>query len=92
MADLNAQSAPSASNHGRFVSAVAQLTNGWVREGLITAADRRALRRAASVDKPPKAPKSMKLPKSVKSEKSVKSVKDARSKKAAAGSKKSSKR
>jgi len=36
MADQIAGVAAGARNHGAFVSAVAQLTNGWKREGLIT--------------------------------------------------------
>jgi hypothetical protein len=100
MADLIAQAAANASNHGQFVSAVAQLTTGWVREGLLTGADRRALRRAASADRGPKStkePKSAKAPKSEKStkvpksEKSGKSDKSAKSLKDAKSTKKSTK-
>ncbi len=48
MADLIAQLAASASNHGQFVSGVAQLTNQWVQDGLITGQQKGAIQSAAA--------------------------------------------
>lgn len=46
--DLITQLAASARNHGDFVSAVAQLTNQWVRDGLITGMQKGAIENAAA--------------------------------------------
>ena len=46
--DLIAQLAASARNHGAFVSAVAQLTNQWIQDGLITVQQKTAIQRAAA--------------------------------------------
>ncbi|HEX5733225.1 MAG TPA: PA domain-containing protein [Blastocatellia bacterium] len=48
MADLIAQLAASASNHGQFVSGVAHLTNQWVADGLITGQQKGAIQSAAA--------------------------------------------
>jgi hypothetical protein len=48
MADLIAQLAASAGNHGQFVSAVANLTNQWVEQGLITGQQKGAIQSAAA--------------------------------------------
>jgi hypothetical protein len=48
MADLIAQLAATSSNHGQFVSAVAQLTNQWVQDGLITGQQKGAIQSAAA--------------------------------------------
>lgn len=48
MADLIAQLAASASNHGSFTSAVAHLTNQWVLDGLITGQQKGAIQSAAA--------------------------------------------
>jgi PA domain len=48
MADLIADLAEGASNHGDFVSAVAHLTNQWVADGLITGAQKGAIQSAAA--------------------------------------------
>jgi PA domain len=48
MADLLADLAENASNHGDFASAVAHLTNQWVAEGLITGAQKGAIQSAAA--------------------------------------------
>jgi hypothetical protein len=48
MSDLIAQAAAAASTHGGFVSAVAQLTNGWQAAGLITGAQNGAVQNAAA--------------------------------------------
>jgi YVTN family beta-propeller protein len=48
IADLIAQAAAQATNHGQFVSAVAHLTNTLRRQGIITNAQRTAIRRAAA--------------------------------------------
>jgi len=46
--DLIAQLAASSANHGRFVSAVAHLTNEWVASGLVTGRQKGAIQRAAA--------------------------------------------
>ena len=48
MADLIAQLAASSGNQGSFVSAVAQLTNQWVADGLITGQQKGAIQSAAA--------------------------------------------
>jgi hypothetical protein len=48
MADLIAELAASASNHGAFTSSVAHLTNQWVADGLITGAQKGAIQSAAA--------------------------------------------
>jgi hypothetical protein len=48
MADLIARLAESASNHGAFVSAVANLTNQWVADGLMTGQQKGAVQSAAA--------------------------------------------
>ena len=48
MADLIAELAESASNHGAFVSAVANLTNQWVTDGLMTGQQKGAVQSAAA--------------------------------------------
>jgi hypothetical protein len=48
MADLIAQLAESARNHGAFTSAVARLTNQWVVDGLITGQQKGAIESAAA--------------------------------------------
>jgi hypothetical protein len=47
-ADLIAQLADPAGNHGGFVSSVAHLTNDWVAAGLISGAQKGAIQRAAA--------------------------------------------
>jgi hypothetical protein len=48
MADLIAQLAASARNHGAFASGVANLTNQWVQDGLITGQQKGAIESAAA--------------------------------------------
>src|ERR1044071_2340433 len=48
MSDLIAQLAATARNHGEFVSGVANLTNQWVRDGLITGQQKGAIQSAAA--------------------------------------------
>ncbi len=48
MSDLIAQLAASARNHGQFVSAVTNLTNQWVQQGLITGQQKGAIQSAAA--------------------------------------------
>jgi hypothetical protein len=48
MADLIAQLRANATNHGDFVSAVAQLTNQWVADGLITGKQKGKIQSAAA--------------------------------------------
>ena len=48
MADLIAQIAAGAGNHGAFVSGVANLTNQWVADGLITGQQKGAIQSAAA--------------------------------------------
>ena len=48
MSDLIAQIAATARNHGQFVSGVAQLTNQWVQDGLITGQQKGAIQSAAA--------------------------------------------
>ncbi len=48
MADLIAELAASASNHGQFVSGVAHLTDQWVADGLITGQQKGAVQSAAA--------------------------------------------
>ena len=48
MADLIAALAANANNHGDFVSAVANLTNQWVADGLITGRQKGAIQSAAA--------------------------------------------
>lgn len=47
-ADLIAQLAASSTNHGSFVSAVAHLTNEWVKSGILTGKQKGAIQRAAA--------------------------------------------
>jgi hypothetical protein len=47
-ADLIAQAAAAASNHGKFVSAVAHLTNEWVAAGLVSGKQKGAIQSAAA--------------------------------------------
>ena len=53
MADLIADAAAQARNHGAFVSEVARLTNDWKREGIITGAQKGAIQRCAGKAKLP---------------------------------------
>ena len=46
--DLIARLAVEGSNHGSFVSAVAQLTNEWLKAGLITGKQKGAIQSAAA--------------------------------------------
>ncbi|MCH8343510.1 MAG: FG-GAP repeat protein [Planctomycetes bacterium] len=48
MADLIAECADGAANHGAFVSCVAHLTNEWSRAGLITGQEKGAIRSCAA--------------------------------------------
>ncbi len=48
MSDLIARLAAGATNHGDFVSAVANLTNQWNAQGLITGAHTGAIQSAAA--------------------------------------------
>jgi hypothetical protein len=48
MSDLIAQCAASATNHGKFVSCVASLTNGWKKAGLITGKEHGSIQRCAA--------------------------------------------
>jgi hypothetical protein len=48
MSDLIAELASAATNHGSFVSAVANLTNQWVNAGLIAGAQKGAIESAAA--------------------------------------------
>lgn len=48
MADLIAECAENASNHGQFVSCVAHLTNTWKHEGLISGRDKGQIQRCAA--------------------------------------------
>ena len=48
MSDLITQCAVGAMNHGEFVSCVADLTNGWVDDGLITHQQRAAIQSCAA--------------------------------------------
>ncbi|MFC1591317.1 hypothetical protein ACFL43_02210 [Thermodesulfobacteriota bacterium] len=47
MADLIAQCADGAQNHGTFVSCVSHLTNGWKKDGLMTGDDKDAVQGCA---------------------------------------------
>ena len=53
MADLIAECAANASNHGGFVSCVAQLTNGWKQEGLISGQEKGAIQSCAAQSRIP---------------------------------------
>jgi hypothetical protein len=48
MADRIAECAAGATSHGQFVSCVAQLTNEWKREGLITGQEKGRIQRCAA--------------------------------------------
>jgi len=48
MADEIAKAAAAASNHGNFVSRVAHLTNRWVRQGLLSGAEKGRIARCAA--------------------------------------------
>lgn len=48
MSDLIAQIAGASTNHGNFVSGVAQLSNGWANSGLITGRQKGAIQSAAA--------------------------------------------
>ncbi len=51
MSDLLMRLESGAKNHGKYVSAVAQLTNGWKADDLITGADKGAVQSAAARNK-----------------------------------------
>lgn len=46
--DLILDCAANTKNHGQFVSCVAQLTNGWMKDGLITGAEKAAIQSCAA--------------------------------------------
>jgi hypothetical protein len=48
MADRLAQCADGVATHGEFVSCVAQLTNGWKRDGLISGRDKGRIQSCAA--------------------------------------------
>ena len=48
LSDLIGQAADGATNHGKFVSAVAQLKNGWKKDGTLTAEEAEAIQNCAA--------------------------------------------
>ncbi|MEE8154669.1 MAG: hypothetical protein V3T53_06875 [Phycisphaerales bacterium] len=48
MADLIAECADGASNHGGFVSCVAQFTNEWQQQGIISGQEKGAIQSCAA--------------------------------------------
>ena len=49
MSDLIAQCAASAKNHGKFVSCVASLTNGWMKAKVISGREKGLIQRCAAI-------------------------------------------